>query len=160
MAFGGLRERLRSARALLLGRYAASSVIAGIISELAFLISYGLGAVPSAASVIAFVAGAVPNYLMNRYWAWQRRGRVDGTRELLPYVVIIIVTALVAAGTTTLADAWLRDRIASSVWQTIAVGAVFLGTYGFMFVLKFVLFNRYVFAETPSAGTPVPKSPS
>lgn len=150
--------RFRHARGVLMGRYAASSVIAGVISELAFLASYALGALPVVASGIAFVAGAVPNYLMNRYWAWQRRGRANPTREVLPYVAIIVVTALIAAGVTTLADAWLQDRIDSHLWQVLAVGAAFLATYGFMFVLKFVLFDRYVFAAPETTRTPATKS--
>ena len=86
---------------MLLGRYAASSVIAGLISEGAFLASYGLGALPSVASVIAFVAGAVPNYLMNRYWAWQQKDKVRPGRELLPYLIIIVTTAVLASLITT-----------------------------------------------------------
>jgi putative flippase GtrA len=154
-------NRLRSARALLWGRYTAASVIAGVISELAFLAAYGLGALPMIASVFAFIAGAVPNYLLNRYWAWQRRGRADRTRELLPYVVIVTVTAVTAAAVTTVADAWLRDRIESHIWQVLLVGAVFLATYGIMFVLKFVLFNRYVFAAgRPSGAAHTPATTS
>lgn len=145
-------NRLRSARALLWGRYTAASVIAAAISEVAFLISYGLGALPVLASGIAWAAGAVPNYLLNRYWAWRRTGRVDRSRELLPYAVIVIITAATAAAVTTVADAWLRDRVESHTWQVLLVGAVFLATYGFMFVLKFVLFNRYVFNGGQNGG--------
>lgn len=138
-------RRLRVPRLLLWVRYSASSVIAGAISELAFLICYWLGTPPVVASVVAFAAGAVPNYILNRRWAWRRTGRADRIRELLPYAVIVVVTAAAAALMTTAADHWLRDRIESHVWQTLLVSATFLGTYGVMFVLKFVLFDRLVF---------------
>jgi putative flippase GtrA len=156
-------NRLRSARALLWGRYTASSVIAAVISEIAFLSSYGLGALPLVASLIAWVAGVVPNYLLNRYWAWGRRGRADRRRELLPYAVIVVITAAAAAGVTTVVDAFLRDRVESHAWQVTLVGAAYLATYGFMFVLKFVLFNRYVFGSAQAdaaARTPATRSPS
>lgn len=147
----------RKQRFLLWGRYAGASVIAGLISEAVFLASYGFGALPAVASVLAFVAGAVPNYLMNRYWAWQQRGRADRKRETLPYAVIVIVTALAAIGITTLADSWVQAHVASHTWRTILVGAAFLGTYGFMFILKFVLFDRLIFANR-AAHTPGPTS--
>lgn len=156
----GLLERLRSARAMLLGRYAASSVIAGLISEGAFLASYGLGALPSVASVIAFVAGAVPNYLMNRYWAWQQKDRVKPGRELLPYLIIIVTTAVLASLITTAADAWLTDRIDSHFWQVVLVGIAFLGTYGVMFVIKFFLFDRLIFVGPRGSHTPATRSKS
>lgn len=138
-------------------RYTGGSVVAAAVSEVAFLTAYGLGAVPIVASVLAFVSGAVPNYLLNRYWAWQRRGRADRTRETLPYVAIIVVTALVAIGMTTLADIWVREHIESHSWRTLLVGAAYIGTYGVMFVLKFVLFDRLIFGGR-AAGTPATTS--
>ena len=98
-------------------RYTGASVIAGIISEIVFLVTYWFGAVPLVASLLAFVAGAVPNYLMNRYWAWQRRGRADRTMEILPYAVIVVVTAVIAILVTTAADRWVRDHVAAHAWQ-------------------------------------------
>ena len=85
--------RLWRKRIRLWGRYTGASVVAGIISEVVFVVTYWFAAAPLVASLLAFVAGAVPNYLMNRYWAWQRRGRPDRTREILPYAVIVVVTA-------------------------------------------------------------------
>jgi len=134
-------------------RYTGASIIAGIISEIVFLVTYWFGAVPLVASLLAFVAGAVPNYLMNRYWAWQRRGRADRTMEILPYAVIVVVTAVIAILVTTAADRWVRDHIAAHAWQTALVCAAFLATYGVMFVLKFVLFDRFIFVDH-AARTP------
>lgn len=112
------------------------------------------------ASVIAWLAGAGPSYLLNRHWAWQRGGRVDRKRELLPYVVIVLTTAGTAAVVTTVADALVHEGVDSRTWQVLLVGAAYLGTYGFMFLLKFVLFDRYVFnaaAGDGAAGTPATK---
>ncbi|MGH3761432.1 GtrA family protein [Actinophytocola sp.] len=148
----------RRQRAKLWGRYTAASVIAGVISELVFLLAYWFEAAPVVASVVAFVAGAVPNYLMNRRWAWRRTGRPHPVRETLPYAVIIVSTALVAILATTLADRWVVAHVDSHELQVFLVGAAFLGTYGVMFVLKFVLFDR-LFAGRP-ARTPGPTSPA
>ena len=145
---------------LLWARYSASSAIAGLISELAFMVCYWLGTAPLVATVAAFVAGALPNYVLNRRWAWGRTGRADTRRELLPYAIIVIVTAAAAALTTTAADHWIRARIESHTWQTILVSGVFLGTYGVMFILKFVLFDRFVFARPAPAGAAEARTPA
>jgi putative flippase GtrA len=137
----------RRKRALLWGRYTAASVIAGLISQTVFVVAYWLGAIPVAATVVAFVAGAVPNYLMNRFWAWRQTGRANPTREVLPYAVIVITTAVAASVATTAADGWVRGHIESHGMQVALVGAAFLATYGFMFVLKFVLFDRFIFVQ-------------
>lgn len=145
--------RLRRKRIRLWGRYTGASVVAGIISEVVFVAIYWFTAAPPVASLLAFVEGAIPNYLMNRYWAWQRRGRPDRSRELLPYVVIVIVTALIAILVTTAADRWVREHVTAHALQVTLVAIAFLATYGTMFVLKFVLFDRFIFVDR-AARTP------
>lgn len=151
--------RPRSRRLLLWLRYGAGSIIAGVISQAVFVVCYAFGAVPMAASIAAFLAGAVPNYLLNRRWAWHSQGRADVLRETLPYAVIIVVTALAAAAATSLADAWVRAHVEDRGWQVALVAAAFLGTYGFMFVLKFVLFDRLVFTG-PRPAQPTARADS
>lgn len=137
-------------------RYSASSVVATAISQLAFLVCYWVGTPAMPASVIAFAAGAVPNYLLNRRWAWGRTGRAHPTRELLPYVLITLGTAVVVAFLTTLADAWIREMIDAHSLRTLLAGTAYLASNGVTFILKFVLFDRYVFAAPadPEAHTP------
>lgn len=156
----GLRTGAGSAapgRRRLWGRYAAGSVVAGVISQTVFLACYALGAPPAAASLTAFVAGAVPSYLLNRQWAWRRQGRADLRREVAPYAAIVIGTALTAAAVTTAAGAWVHATVDGRGWQVALVGAAFLGTYGVLFVLKFGLFDRLVFTA-PRSRHHVPTS--
>jgi putative flippase GtrA len=57
-------------------RYLGSSLVATVCSELTFVVLYGPCHVGTAyASLLAWLAGAVPNYWLNRRWAWQRTGR-------------------------------------------------------------------------------------
>ncbi|TDU89944.1 putative flippase GtrA [Kribbella voronezhensis] len=135
-------------------RYSASSVVATAISQLAFLACYWIGTSATAASVIAFAAGAVPNYLLNRRWAWGRTGPAHPTRELLPYVLITIGSAFVITFLTTVADDWIRTMIDAHSLRTVLAGGAYLAANGFTFILKFVLFDRYVFA-TPAADVEV-----
>jgi putative flippase GtrA len=145
----GRRVRLR-----MLSRYVAGSVVATASSEGALLLCYGLLHLsPAMSSVVAWLAGAVPNYWLNRSWTWGRRGRPSLRRELLPYAVIILATVVLAALATEAVDRWLRDDSASSTTRVVLVGGTFLGVYVVMFVVRYVLLDR-LFGHL--AGTDLP----
>ena len=56
------------------------------------------------ASAVGFIGGAVPNYILNRRWAWRdRRGR-DRRTEVLLYMVVASATFVVSAVVTHLAE--------------------------------------------------------
>ena len=123
--------------------YAGGSVVATVCSELTLLLLYGVWQVPAAAaSVVAWVAGAVPNYWLNRTWTWQRRGRPSLRSEVAPYAVIIGLTLLLAVAATKTADWALRSAGVSATTRVAAVAVVFLGVYVVMFVVRFFLLDR------------------
>jgi putative flippase GtrA len=131
-------------------------VVAAAISEAVFVLVYGpAGAGPRVAAVVAFFAGAIPNWGLNRRWTWQRRGRPGVKRELLPYAAVVISTALAATALTGLADGWVRSLEVSRSIQVGLVAIAFLLPYGAVFLLKFLLFERLVFSDplrSPAAG--------
>jgi len=141
-------------------RYTLGSVVAVVTSEIVLLVCYGTGLLDGTASgAVAFVAGAVPNYVLNRYWAWGRRGRVRVRREVVLYAAISLVSFVASA----LASGW-AGRHASSVGSSEAVrdafvGVVYLVATGVVFVAKFVVFQRYVFADGPGDRAPDPAAP-
>src|SRR5258706_6906270 len=91
-------------------RYTVASIVAFATSEVVLLVTFGTGLLDaSVASVVAFVAGAIPNYLLNRRWVWGQRGRVRVGRELVPYIAISLVTLIAAAAATGLAASIASD---------------------------------------------------
>lgn len=140
-------------------RYAAGSLVATGCSEVVLVAGYGLlGLGPQAASLLAWVAGAVPNYLLNRRWAWRERDRAPVLRELLPYWVITLGTAALAIAATTAADGLVRHAVSDRDERSLLLGVVYLAAYGLVFVIKFVLFDGWVFSAKRScpAATAVP----
>jgi putative flippase GtrA len=126
-----------------LSTYTAGSVIAAASSELTLVVCYALLDLPPAvSSTVAWVAGAVPNYWLNRRWTWGRRGRPSMTREVLPYAGIILGTLLLAALVTKGVDAWMRDLDVSGGTRTAAVALAFLGVYVVMFAVRYLLLDR------------------
>lgn len=136
-----------------IGRYAAGSVVATVCSEAAFLLLYGgLGAAPAVASTIGWLAGALPNYWLNRTWTWRRRGRPSLTLEVLPYVAIVLGTLLVAAVATSSVDAALTSGQISAEVRIALVSGTFVAVYGLIFLLRFFLLDRLF--RRAQAGSP------
>jgi putative flippase GtrA len=123
-------------------RYAAGSVVATVCSEATFVLFYGgLRATPAIASCVAWFAGAVPNYWLNRTWTWKRRGKPSFTREVLPYLAIILITLLIAVLATSTVDDMVSSGPVGARVRVAAVGGTYLGVYGVMFLLRFFLLD-------------------
>lgn len=124
-------------------RYVGGSVVAAACSEITLVVLYGLlHLAPAPASTLAWLAGALPNYWLNRSWTWRRRGRPDLRREVLPYVAIILATLALAAVATAAVDRWSREVSTDSTARVALVAGTFLAVYVAMFVLRFALLDR------------------
>jgi putative flippase GtrA len=105
-----LYRRLRRSRlAGRIGRYAVGSVIALITSVVVFAGLYVLGVGTTVDSVAAFLAGAVPNWILNRRWAWGITGRVHVAREIVGYAIVSVLALLAASAAT----GWTQDQVQS-----------------------------------------------
>ena len=69
-----------------LARFAIASVVAATTSAIVFAVLYVMGLSTTVCSITAFVAGAIPNWTMNRKWTWKVEGRVAFGREIVAYV--------------------------------------------------------------------------
>ena len=140
-------------------RYGAGSLVAMGCSEVVLVGSYDLlGAGPLTAAVLAWFAGAVPNYVLNRRWAWRSDpaeggegggsgGRGVRGRKLALYWSITLITAAAAVAATTGMDGWIKDAVTSRGEQSLLLAAAYLFAYGVVFIAKFVLFDRLVFTD-------------
>lgn len=139
--------------------YSAGSVVAAATSEAAFIIVLGpLHGGTTWASAAGFVGGAVPNYILNRRWAWpDRRGR-DRRTEIILYSVVALGTFLASAVATHWVEAGARHLTGDRGWTVVLTALAYLAVSGVFFVLKFVLYERVVFTparvEALSAGAP------
>jgi putative flippase GtrA len=139
-------------------RYALGSVIASVASQLAFMTVYGLAlGSPTVATVCAFAVGIPINYVLNRRWAWVRRGKPGLRDELLPYAAVIATSIIASAVATGAVDAWLRTVSMPRLAEVALVGATFAAVNGGLFLAKYVLLDRLVFrgrSRQPAEGQP------
>jgi putative flippase GtrA len=128
--------------------YSAGSVVAVVVSEGCFAAAYGWGhSGTTLASAAGFVGGAVPNYILNRRWAWHdRRGRTRHT-EISLYVAVAIASFIASAFVTHWAETGARHLTSARGWQVVLIAGAYLGVSAVFFVVKFVIYEVVVFTE-------------
>ena len=138
--------RWRTPLLLRLWRYGAGSIVAFLTSVFAVYACYswlGLGAITS--STIAFFAGAIPNWVLNRRWAWQKRGRDGVARETGMYVLVSLLSWLASVAATKLTA--MEAAHVGSLARGLLVTASYTFTIIVLTGLKFVAYDRWVFAD-------------
>lgn len=149
---GHRRPWLRRTGARRFSRYALGSVVAFGASNLVFLLFYGPGwTSPQVATVLSFAVGIPVNYVLNRRWAWERRGRPSVRTELLPYAAVIATNVVAAAAGTWAVDRWLQSIALPRAVEVLIVGTTFVVINGGLFLAKYVLLDRLVFRDRPAA---------
>lgn len=124
-------------------RYLATSIGGTAFSELVLVLLYASGALgASAAAAAAGMAGALPGYLLSRYWVWPGADRTRMARQVLSYWLITLATLAAATGVTAFASARAPSgRLA----RDVVVAAAYIGTYGALWVVKYALLHFIVF---------------
>lgn len=146
-----MRRHLKLPGWLRFSRYTMGSVICFGVSELVFVLLFAPGLLGSkGAAVVASIAGIIPGYFLNRSWTWGRRGRSDFWREVVPYWATALVSTVLAALGTGAANAIFADQPRDV--RTLINAAAYMLVYGVLFVAKYFVFHRWLFAP-PTAGS-------
>lgn len=141
-------KQANAARWLRIWRYSVGSIIAAATSFVVFACCYGIGVPTVPANVVAFVAGAVPNWVLNRSWAWQRTGRVHVGREVLSYAVVSLLSLAASSAATGWADRRSPQIADDHTTRVVFVAAAYVLTYGVLFVLKYLVYEWVIFRGT------------
>jgi putative flippase GtrA len=127
-------------------RYTVGSIIAVVTSLVVFAVAFGLGLGNVPANVLAFLAGAIPNWVLNRSWAWQRTGRVHVRREIILYAVVSALSLVASSAATGWAGREVPSVTPNHALQVLLVACAYIATYGVLFVAKYVIYELVVFA--------------
>lgn len=146
------RRLAQSRLARLFTRFAAGTAVSTACSQLTFVLLFGiLDASAAVSGAAAFLAGAIPNFLIHRFWTWRRSGPVRMRRELIPYLAVIAFSGLMATAVTAGMDRLVGVTIADHALRTAVNAVVFSLSYLPLFVLKFALLDWLVFGAEPAA---------
>ena len=133
-------------------RYAGVSAIAVPLGQLLlqiFLQVLSWHAV--AANVAAVTITAVPSYLLNRHWVWQKSGKNHFMREVLPFWGMALAGLALSTVFVWLVSQWTS----SAVW----IGLANLSAFGVLWVVKYAVLHSYIFThhdhyDTAPSGAP------
>jgi putative flippase GtrA len=130
-----MRIDLRSPTVVKLTRYSAASVAGVSVGVPVLAVCYGvLGWHELVANLVSVTCGAVPNYLINRYWTWHQTGRNRLWGEIVPFWVMSVLGMILSLFAVSYAD----DR-----WgTTLAVVAAQLSGFAVVWLAKFLVLDR------------------
>jgi putative flippase GtrA len=138
----------RSAFAKKVTKYAIGSMIALATSIVVFALMYiVLNGHTTLDSIVAFIAGAVPNWILNRRWAWKIKGEVAFLREIVAYIAISGVVLVASSLGTGAMQTWVEHHVtAGHGIRVILVTGAYVFVQAVLFVVKFVIYEKWVFS--------------
>ncbi|HZN15870.1 MAG TPA: GtrA family protein [Acidimicrobiales bacterium] len=150
LSISSLRERARSDTGQKAIRYTLVSVVAVIVSQVALAVFYGvLHWGPVSSAVTSAVFGGVPSYYLNRRWAWGKTGKSHLWREVVPFWSLAFIGLAFSTWTVAVADNYAQEHFTSHLAKTALVNGASLFGYGVLWIGKFILFNKVIFAHHP-----------
>jgi putative flippase GtrA len=133
-------------------RYTMVSGVAVIISQVTLVLCtgvFGLSAILS--NTVAAVVSTPASYELNRKWAWGKSGKSHMWREVAPFWGFTLIGYLGSTGTVQLADTMTKSHDVHGLPRVLAIMGAQLFAYGIVWIVKFLVFNRIVFAVRPTA---------
>jgi putative flippase GtrA len=127
-------------------KFAISSAIAAATSAIVFPVMYVLGASTTACTIVAFFAGAIPNWTLNRRWTWKVQGQVSFGREIVAYLVISASTLVVLSLATGLTDHAVQGIPAHHGIRVILVTASYFAMLAVLYGVRFFLYEHWIFS--------------
>jgi putative flippase GtrA len=143
-----LYQRLASSKFFgKIAKYSIGSVIALATSTIVFELLLLVGSNNTTIdSVAAFLAGAVPNWILNRRWAWERNGDMDVMREVVGYTIVSLIALAASSLGTGLMQSYVKVHVTSGAGlRSILVTGAYVVVQALLFVVKFVIYDRWVF---------------
>lgn len=127
-----------------LGRYAAASVVGVVTGQTLLYLCYSvLGWEAVVSNVMSVGVSSIPAYLVNRYWVWKKRGRNSLRAEVIPFWLMAFLGLLVSS----VLVAVVEGRTDSA----LALGLASLSGFGILWVAKFMVLERVLFAPVVHA---------
>lgn len=128
-------QRAHGARAL---KYASVSVVGIAVTQVLLVICYQLLDWSAAWSNFTAVSGAaIPAYLLNRQWVWQKSGRHSVRREVLPFWGISLLGLLISTVAVGYVSNHWDSQLAVSGTNIASFGVLWIGKYFFLDQLMF-----------------------
>jgi putative flippase GtrA len=131
-------------------RYTMVSVIAVGVTFVVLGITVGLLKWPAFwANITATSVATVPSYELNRKWAWGKHGKSHLWKEVVPFWVLSFIGLAFSTWSAVLAESFAKHHHLTHFWHTVVVEAAVVGSFGILWVGKFIIFNKFLFVHHP-----------
>ncbi len=140
--------KMRTPTGRKLFRYSMASVVALAVSNVCLLIFYGAAGLSAVtASTLATAIGAIPSYEMNRKWAWGKTGRSHFWKEVVPFWALAFVGWAFSTFAVRIMEHYAVQHDFSHAMKTASVLLVYVGAFGVLWIVKFIIFNKLLFGH-------------
>jgi putative flippase GtrA len=141
-------EKFRGPEGRKLYRYSLASVVAVVISVVLLVFFNGvIGLSAWVSSTLATGIAAVPNYEMNRKWAWGKTGRSHLWKEVVPFWGLAFLGWAISTISVHAMETYAKQHHFSHVMSTATVTLVYLAAFGVLWIGKFIIFNKLLFVH-------------
>lgn len=141
-------------------RYSMVSVVAVGVSEVVILVCAWLFHLSGVASNAIGAAASTPAaFELNRKWAWGKTGKSHLWKEIVPFWSLTLAGLAASTVTVDIADRAAKSNNVVGLDRALVIMGASLFAWGVVWVVKFVIFNRLVFATRPAevaAGAAAP----
>jgi putative flippase GtrA len=128
-------------------KYTMVSLISVAVSQALLALAFGVFRWSAAsANVFAVALSALPSYYLNRAWAWGKRGRSHLLKEVLPFWGLAFLGLLISTLFVHIAEG-RSEGVESRILQTLIVNGASIAAFGVLWVAKFVILNKVMFAH-------------
>ena len=148
-----LLERSRTPGGRKMIRYSLVSVISVIVSQIVLFIAQSFYSARTS-NIIAVCISAVPSYYLNRAWAWGKTGKSHLMKEIVPFWSLALLGLIFSTWAADFAETNAHHVTSNELGARLVVNFAALAAFGILWVGKFFIFNRLMFAHRPEPSLP------
>jgi putative flippase GtrA len=146
----GLLDFTRTPEGKKMIRYSATSAICVVISTAILTVLVGILRWDAfGGSLTATTLSTIPSYQLNRKWAWGKSGKGHLWKEVVPFWTLAFIGLAFSTWASVVAQSYAKHHHLSHLLHTLVVDGAFIGSFGVLWIGKFIIFNKILFVHHP-----------
>jgi putative flippase GtrA len=134
-------------------RYSLVSVVSVIVSQIVLFAAQSFWSARTS-NIVAVCVSAIPSYYLNRAWAWGKTGKSHLMKEIVPFWSLAFVGLVFSTWAADFAESNAHHLTSSGLGTKLVVNGAALAAFGVLWIGKFVIFNKLMFAHPAESTVP------
>ena len=102
--------------------------------------------------IASFVLSTIASYLLNRRWVFQKSGRSDFMKEIVPFWSVAVAQFAISIPFFQWGRTGIEANVDGKLLRLVLVLALNVSIYGVMLIGKFLFFDRILFSDQRPAS--------